>query len=268
MDILTHALSGTAVATCAATYVGATPLRKAKIILIGTVGGAFPDIDAISMWSRFDSIFGRLFDLSHTGKVIYGSKFWYSHHAFFHSIIASILFGILLVSSIFLFQKVFSKKQIVLPSLCKSHLVYLAVFILAAWAHLAGDLPTPSSVWGGIALFWPSVDYVGGSGKIWWWNNYDIFLLIVGSIIINLTIPAIFKKVREKSRLFTTTILSITLALILIQVNTRQFDYAYEGNTSKYAEMELNSKKEQQRILGKHLYRYMEHFDGMLKFYF
>ncbi len=144
----------------------------------------------------------------------------------------------------------------------------LAVFILAAWAHLAGDLPTPSSVWGGIAMFWPSVDYVGGSGKIWWWNNYDIFLLIVGSIIINLTIPAIFKKVREKARLFTTTILSITLILILIQVNTRQFDYAYKGNTSKYAEMELNSKKEQQRILGKHLYRYMERFDGMLKFYF
>ena len=268
MDILTHALSGTAIATCAATYVNAGSFRKIKIIFIGTIGGIFPDIDAISMWSRFDATLGHLFDLSHTGRVIYGSKFWYSHHAFFHSIMASVLFGILLVLSIFLLQKISSNKKISLSAFAKNHLIYLVVFVLGVWAHLVGDLPTPSSVWGGIGLFWPSTDYIGGSGKIWWWNNYDIFLLIVGSIIINLTVPAISKKIREKSGIFTTTILAITLAFILIQVNSRQFDYAYKGSTSKYAEMELNSKKEQQRILGKYLYHYMERFDSLLKFYF
>jgi hypothetical protein len=37
------------------------------------------------------SSFGQWFNLSHSGRVIYGEKFWYSHHAFFHSIVASLL---------------------------------------------------------------------------------------------------------------------------------------------------------------------------------
>ncbi|GHS99442.1 hypothetical protein FACS189421_09900 [Bacteroidia bacterium] len=86
MDILTHICSGIAGATVIAAFVYKHPVKRLKVLAAGAIGGAFPDIDTISMWSRFDSTFGRLLGLSHTGKVIYGEKYWYSHHAFFHSI--------------------------------------------------------------------------------------------------------------------------------------------------------------------------------------
>lgn len=268
MDILTHAISGTAVATCAASFVQTSPSRKAKILLAGTLGGMFPDIDAISMWSRFDATIGKLFGLSHTGKAIYSAKFWYSHHAFFHSLLASILFGILFVLIAYSIHKLISKKQLSVTNYGKSHLIYFIVFVLGFWSHLAGDLPTPSSSWGGVAMFFPSSNYVGGSGKIWWWNNYDIFLLILGCIILNLSIPSLFKAIRNKSKIFTSAILAITLGFILIQVNSREYNYAYDESRAKYAEMEQNSKKEQERILGQRLYQYMEKFDGILKIHF
>lgn len=268
MDILTHALSGTAVATCAMNYVPSTFARKFKIVLAGTIGGAFPDLDAVSMWSRFDSTFGKIFGLEYSGKVIYGSKLWYSHHAFFHSVVASVVFGVLLLLSIYPLKTFRNKDPLSFLSFSKSHLIYPLVFIFGFWAHLAGDIPTPASVWSGIDLFWPSKSYVGGYGKIWWWNNYDIFLIIVCCIILNLIVPVLFRYIRKNVRLFTASVLIVGLSLILLQVNTRQYNYAYTGNTSKYAEFEQNSKREQQRILGKRLYRYMERFDGILKFYF
>lgn len=268
MDILTHAISGTAVATCVATYVRATSLDKAKILAIGTLGGCWPDIDAVSMWSKFDVTFGQWFDLPVTGRIIYGSKFWYSHHAFFHSLLGSLFFGLLVVFIIYLIRKLFVKSELSVAFFIKSYIVYFSAFVLGYWAHIAGDLPTPSSVWGGVALFWPSADYVGGVGKIWWWNNYDIFLLILFSIIINLTVPSIFRYVRDKAKVYTSFVLIITLIYISIQINTRQYDYAYTGNTTQYARMEKESKEEQKRILGDKLYRYIAWFDTKLPFNF
>lgn len=251
MDILTHALSGTAIATCAASIYPATFLRKFKVIAAGMLGGIFPDFDAISMWSGFDRTFGKVFNLEYSGKIIYGSKFRYSHHAFFHSIFASVLFGFLFISLVYLFHIFFSDKKIILKEFCKNNSLYLIVFILGYWAHLAGDFPTPASVWNGIDLFWPSANYIGGYGKIWWWNNYDIFLLVVGCVIINLVIPFLIKAIRKKSGIFSVCVLVLTLSLILVQINTRQYNYAYSGNTTKYTDYEQNSKQEQQRILGK-----------------
>ncbi|MBK5722545.1 metal-dependent hydrolase [Dysgonomonas sp. Marseille-P4677] len=268
MDILTHALSGMAVATCAVTFTKGKALRKAKVIFTGALGGLLPDIDAVSMWSRFDSTFGALFNLSDTGRVIYGSKFWYSHHAFFHSLLASVLIGALIILLVYMFRHISSKKKLSFSSFIQNHFIYFVVFVLGYWAHLAGDLPTPSSVWGGIAFLWPSDDYIGGSGNIWWWNNYDIFLLIFCCIVINLIMPTISKRIRANKKVFTSVVLFVTLVLILVQVNTRQYDYAYKGNTTKYAEMEQNSKKEQERILGKKLYRLMDRFDRSMKFHF
>ncbi|GAB6121761.1 metal-dependent hydrolase [Dysgonomonas termitidis] len=268
MDILTHALSGAAVATSASTFVKTTPLRKVKIILTGTLGGMLPDIDAISMWPRFDATFGKLFGLADTGKIIYSNKFWYSHHAFFHSLTASILLGILLILSMFLIRKLSKKSDLHIIDFTRSHIIYFVVFVLGIWAHLAGDLPTPASAWGGIALWWPSENYTGGYGKIWWWNNYDIFLLITCCTIANLTIP-MFRTLRDNAKAITTTILSFTIIFILIQINTRQYGYAYTKSTATtYAEMEQNSKKEQQRILGKRLYKIMDRFDRTLRIYF
>lgn len=270
MDILTHAISGTAVATTAATFVKVKPLGRAKILLAGTLGGVFPDIDAVSMWSRFNGTFGKIFGLSHSGREIYGMKLWYSHHAFFHSLLASILFGLLLLGIIYLIKK--RKKNRIsnslTPSFLSSHIIYFVAFVLGYWAHLVGDLPTPASVWGGIAFLWPSQEYIGGYGKIWWWNNYDIFLLILSSIALILLVPLLSKYIRSRAKIFSVLILSITLSLTVIQINTREFDYAYENNTTRYAEMEQNSKKEQERILGKRLYGYMMWFDSKMKFHF
>lgn len=268
MDILTHAISGTAVATCVAAYVSTTPLRKAKILVAGTLGGCWPDIDALSMWSKFDATIGQWFDLPAAGRVIYGSKSWYSHHAFFHSLLGSLFFGLLLILAVYFIRRLSGNNKLPIKDFIRNHIVYFIAFVFGYWAHIAGDLPTPSSVWGGVALFWPSVDYIGGSGKIWWWNNYDILLLILLCIIINLTIPSISRYIHDKAKIFSSIVLIATLILISIQVNTRQYNYSYTGNTSRYTEMENNSKQEQKRILGNRLYRYMDWIDSKLPFYF
>lgn len=267
MDILTHALSGTAVAVCSSSFVKTTIKKRAGILFVGTLGGVFPDLDAISMWSRFDFTIGQLFNLSHTGREIYGMKLWYSHHAFFHSLSASILFGFILVAFIYLFRKKKNEAKN-FHSFRQRYSIYFITFVLSYWAHLAGDLPTPSSVWGGIAFLWPAEEYIGGYGKIWWWNNYDIFLLILSYITITLVLPMLSKYIRSLRITFSILFFCITLNLILIQINNRQFNYAYIGNTSKYTEMELNSKKEQEQILGKRIYRYMSWLDQKLKFHF
>lgn len=265
MDILTHAISGTAMATCTSTFVKTTPLRRAKILLVGTLGGMLPDFDAISLWSQFDRTFGKLFHLSHKGKEIYSMKLWYSHHAFLHSFLASVFFGAILMAIMYL---LFFRKKTDIKSkqiFTRTHIIYFVTFVLGYWAHLAGDLPTPASAWGGIALWWPSDTYVGGLGKIWWWNNYDIFLLILTCIFIILMVPLLSKFLKKYARLFSVTILSITFCLIMIQINSRKYDYSTPG---QYAQKEQASQKEQERILGKRVYRVMVSFDSKLKFYF
>lgn len=96
MDILTHTLCGVAAGTVLAGFSRKSPKYKLSVIAVSGVGGALPDMDAISLWSKFDGTFGAIFQLNHSGKEIYTSKFWYSHHAFFHSVLAGILFSLLL----------------------------------------------------------------------------------------------------------------------------------------------------------------------------
>ncbi len=271
MDILTHAISGTAVAACVSTFLKrSSTSKKIKVLFIGTFGAVLPDIDAISMWSQFDSKIGALFNLPYSGREIYGMKLWYSHHAFFHSLLASLFFGTLLLLFIYLIRKVVRKrmKNQSVFSFLQDYGIYFIVFVLGYWAHLAGDLPTPASVWGGIAFAWPSSVYWGGYGKIWWWNNYDVFLLILLSVFLILLVPVLSKWIKKRKRTFSVSILAITLMLITIQINTREYNYAYTSDSSGYAQMEKNSKKEQERILGKRLYRSMDWFDSKLKIYF
>lgn len=133
-------------------------------------------------------------------------------------------------------------------SFIQANSIYFIVFVLGYWAHLEGDLPTPASVWGGIAFGCPFSVYWGGYGKIWWWNNYDIFLLVFLSIFLVLFVPVVSKWIKERAKLFSVSLLAITLMLITIQINTRQYNYAYTNDSSGYAQMEENSKKEQERI--------------------
>jgi hypothetical protein len=90
LDILSHSLSGLALGTVLASFAQG-PRRKLAILGIATFGGALPDLDAISMWSGFDRTFGSWFQLNQSGRFIYSAKFWYSHHAFFHSLLAPLL---------------------------------------------------------------------------------------------------------------------------------------------------------------------------------
>ncbi|MCL2651377.1 MAG: metal-dependent hydrolase [Candidatus Azobacteroides sp.] len=266
MDLLTHICSGIAGATVIAALTEKQPVKRGQILAAGAVGGAFPDIDAISMWSRFDAIFGRLFKLTHSGQVIYGEKFWYSHHAFFHSIAAALLFGIVFGLLAYSIYRIKHKTTISFSLYCKKNIFIGIAFIAGYVLHLLGDMPTPASMWGGVNLFWPNDNYIGGSGKIWWWNNYDIFLLIVLCIIINVILLYTLKRRIQKTMIILMS--ALTILLIVIQINTRKYDYAYDGHTSHYAEMERHSKEEQKYILGKPLYSAMEWLDRHLPFSF
>ncbi|MCL2598264.1 MAG: metal-dependent hydrolase [Paludibacter sp.] len=262
MDILTHVCSGIASATVIASFPKKASMRI-KILASGALGGAFPDVDAISMWSHFDSTFGRLFHLSHSGKVIYGAKFWYSHHAFFHSVAAALFFALIFgLLSYGIYKTVSRSGKETFSAYCKNHFLLAISFITGYLLHLFCDMPTPGSVWGGVDLFFPFAGYIGGSGKIWWWNNYDIFLLLVLCILINGALLFTLKQNIQQKAVIVVAVL--TLALAEIQINTRQYNYAYSGQANRYSEMEQQSKREQERILGKRIYSSIEWLDRHL----
>lgn len=256
MDILTHSLSGAAFGTVLSSYSGSGGKSRISIIMISGFGAAIPDIDAITLWSKFDSTIGNFFSLSHKGNEIYFAKFWYSHHGFFHSLLAGVLITLFFYSLIF-----FAKKQ---KAFSLSLMLLTAGFLGGFWIHLFEDIPTPGSVWGGVNLFWPSKFYVGGTGYIWWWNNYDLFLIILSIVSINLLIFAIERLIIIKSYKLTTLAFILGMALFIIQIKTRETDFNYKGFTSGYNELESKSKKIQKKILGNKVYNTMLGFDNLL----
>jgi len=266
MDILSHTLSGLAIATVIASFSKGGFKKKAGIMLLGTFAGALPDLDAISMWSKFDGSIGKVFNLQHSGGVIYGSKFWYSHHAALHSLTFAALLPLLyiLLSSLSkpttYFNNVVNK--------LKNSKVMILTFFLGFTIHLLEDMPTPASVWGGVNLLWPTSTYYGGFGKIWWWNNYDIFLIIFSVIVANLIVHAVNSLRKIHLKKITTIIFLSGFILCIVQMNTRGFDFSYSGNTSRYHEFEQRSKNIQKEILGNSLYEIMLKFDNSLNLHF
>ncbi len=262
MDIISHTLTGIAVGTVVATVSNGSWKRKGLIILAGGFGGALPDFDAISLWSKFDSTIGSAFNLEASGKQIYFGKFWYSHHAAFHSILAPI---ILILISIFvgsIFGKNFGISK-VKANVIKRKFSLLAFFFGFIF-HLLEDMPTPASVWGGVNLLFPSSNYVGGFGKIWWWNNYDLVLIIFGVIILNLLLNLI-PKISHQSRIKgTIAVFTFGLFLGLVQINTRTTDFSYTGHTSNYDKLEADSKLIQREILGEKLFKIMTEIDNKI----
>ncbi|PID90641.1 MAG: hypothetical protein CSA97_01900 [Bacteroidetes bacterium] len=267
MDILTHTVSSFALGTVVASYGEQSSWRRATILACSALAGAIPDIDAISLWSRFDATIGRFFHLSHSGREIYSAKFWYSHHAFMHSLLAALtvaLIVVVLAYSRTLFRDGVStwwrRGRVVLLSMC-----------LAFSVHLFEDMPTPSSTWGGVRLFFPFTTYIGGTGDIWWWNNYDIFLIALGVSLINLSLlflVKLFRSRRFKLFRFTLSLFLFAFALGFYQVKMRPYDFAYSGHTSKYQQYEEQSKAVQRKILGERLYSVMDWFDRKLPIYF
>ena len=267
MDIICHTLTGTAVGTVVTSFSKKNIKYKLSIILLGTLGGALPDFDAISLWSKFDTIIGSFIPLNNSGKQIYFGKFWYSHHAALHSFTVAFFIPLVYVfinsildnKSLNFLYKNYKLKL-------KSNCLKILSFSFGFTFHLLEDMPTPHSVWGGVRFLFPYKKYFGGFGKIWWWNNYDLFLIIILCIALNLIVLLIpFLKLKK---LTTSTIFILCSILFIYQINTRKFDFNYTGHTRNYSTYEKKSKELQRDILGEKLYTILNKFDNSINLNF
>ena len=270
MDILTHALSGIAAGTAVSCFSSQKYTRTLLIAAMSGFAGVLPDLDAISLWSKFDSTIGSFFNLAASGKTIYSAHYWYSHHGFMHSVLAGIFFALLMGFSHYMicFKHKSFKAPDMIAYLGRYRLVF-AGFLLGYYTHLLGDIPTPASSWGGVNLFWPSKTYIGGTGHIWWWNNYDIFIIVLSMITANTILLLSQKRIGMRLCKRAASVIAVAgFALVLSQIASRTNSYAYSGHTPRYAEMEAQSKEEQKRILGDKVFGIMEVLDKHLKIYF
>jgi inner membrane protein len=261
MDIITHTLSGIAVATGVVGLSGKPWNKKILVICCGAVGALLPDMDAVTRWPGFDATIGRWLDLPQSGRAIYFANFWYSHHNFCHSLAAGVLFTLLLGIVVHRVQKLSVGKR-GRPTFLKSSWIYLSVFFLGFCMHLLGDIPTPDSTWKGIKLFWPLATPVGGSGHIWWWNNYDIFILLLAGCGINSIIIFLNSRFKHRILSFMPILLCIfVFGVAVFQITHRPIRFAGPGSASTHAEKERQSLAIQKEILGKALYHYMVAMD-------
>lgn len=251
MDILSHALSGVAVGTIFLGIPSLNKRTKAGLLVVGGLGAVLPDTDALSLWSKFDATMGSFFGLTHSGKDIYSAKFWYSHHGIMHS-----LFACLLLAGLFAFLL-----RRFHPSVKSgmSHPILVLMFCLGFLLHLLEDMITPGGSWHGIHLLWPMDRFSGGYGYVWWWNNYDLFLIVLGIILINGIMAMGALAFRKNIRgLYLITFL-MGLLLFVHQVKSRNLNFNDSGLT--FSAHEKLSKGKQQQILGPTIYRWMDRFD-------
>jgi inner membrane protein len=269
MDILTHIVSGLASGTVISSFSHKGTGYKVAILFTAAFGAALPDLDAISLWSGFDSTFGKLLRLNHSGKEIYFARYWYSHHGFLHSLFAGILITFILGTIILLIRKRGSRpaSRNFIHSLNRQSLL-LSGFLIAYTIHLLEDMPTPACTWGGVNFFWPLKAYTGGTGSVWWWNNYDIFLIACGIVILNTLVLTAGKIIRIRVWKITLPVFIAGFVLIVLQIRTRNYDFNYTGFTPRYNEFEMKSKEIQKEILGEKLYRIMDNLDNKIPFHF
>lgn len=242
MDIISHTLCAISVGSLLATYKCNSWKQKLLVISASAIGGIIPDIDVISLWSGFDGSFGKMFSLSASGKDIYNDTLWYSHHGFMHSLCAIAIFtGVFVL----IMKWIWNEK----PSR------WIACSFAAGYfVHLLGDMITPGGPWAGIRLFFPFSAYVGGTGTVWWWNNYDIFLCVCLMTILGVCFNFICKKTGKKIILPIFIIISIT---IIGLVCTKNGDF----NQGNYANNEKRSKEIQKELLPTPIYNMMTTFD-------
>jgi inner membrane protein len=264
MDIITHTLSGVAVSTVVASISKKKIWEKGLILLCGGVGGILPDIDAMSLWSRFDHTIGKFFQLSHKGPDIYFSNYWYSHHNFTHSLMGGLIITFCFFSLFFFPVMLFSKEKYS-KNVFKYGGVYWIAMFFGYVMHLLGDLPTPACTWGGIKLLWPLTEPVGGTGQIWWWNNYDIFLITLGCCAINIGLIVFYHLMKKTYIKYTPVFICIvSFIAILHQIDQRNVSFAYSGYTKRWDEYEKKSLGIQKKILGEKMYNIMRRIDRKL----
>lgn len=267
MDILSHTFSGLAIG---ATAIHFTKVKGFKhnsfVVLICGLAAFFPDLDALSYWSGFDSSIGKWLNLKDSGFSIYHQKQWFSHHALFHSLLMAIIF----VTVFFLVRLMGAKGNKVKTEFYQNRVLYLAVFS-SYLIHLLEDMPTPDFVWGGVAFLFPSENYWGGKGYIWWWNNYDLFLIIFSVFVLNLSVRIISVYLSFKTKRLAGIFLLIGVSMYLRQMITRPYDFNYSGMKGHHAVWQKNegkSKEIQKEILGEKVYGIMEAIDNEIPFWF
>jgi len=261
MDILSHTLSGIAIGTVAASFVRTSKYsvkKKFLIVLSGALAGAIPDIDAISLWSGFDDFIGNPLGLSRSGREIYFGKLWYSHHGMFHSLFMGLLIPLLW----WLLGGIFSRNRLKLAPRIRDRWqrgkLGMLTFFIAYGIHCFEDMITPSGSWGGVRLLYPSAEYYGGWSKIWWWNNYDLFLIILSVILFNL-VCQLFKKHRKFLVSFS---IVIGVFLFALQIARRP------NLNSAWNKNELASKQLQKKFLGSNVFNMMKKFDNSMELNF
>jgi inner membrane protein len=268
MDIVTHTLSGIAISTVFASLSKKSLWKKGIILFCGSIGAAIPDIDVISLWSGFDSTIGKVLHLTKRGKDIYFGNYWYSHRHFSHSLVGGLTVTLFMLFLFYLLCVLFLRDKSV-SNFLKDKSVYFSTFLCAYFMHLLGDLPTPGCTWGGIKLFWPMTTPIGGTGQLWWWNNYDIFLIILFCCSTNIGVVVVYHVFHKKFiRYLPVVIFLCSFFAIFYQIDQRNFSFAYRGYTKKYDEYERKSLEIQREVLGEKMYDIMVEVDRRLTVYF
>lgn len=266
MDILTHTISGMAAGALVAGFTKKKPAAQVGIVALSGLGGALPDLDAISLWSDFDATFGRFFDLALPGREIYSGRLWYSHHGFLHSIAAAVLVAVIFAVIGRLFQTrrgIGGSSNSLHDSL---HRLFPALigFVSGFVLHLTEDMLTPAASWGGVRLLWPLKTYIGGTGDIWWWNNYDLFLIATGTLAACFSVLVLMRWTRRHLRPVLLGLFLLGCVLFTVQVAARDTNYAYTAHTARSRDLETESKREQREILGEELYAAMSWLDDRI----
>jgi inner membrane protein len=261
MDIFTHTLSGMAAATAVAAISGRSLKDRFLMICCGAAGAMLPDLDAVTHWPDFDAVIGKTLDLSRTGRNIYYGHNWYSHHNFMHSLAAAAIFTLAGALLGYLYCRRYSGGRSA-SDFIRSTSGFLLSFFFGYLMHLLGDLPTPDAAWNGIRLFWPLSPFVGGFGYIWWWNNYDIFLIFLAGGTLNAALIVVNRFL--KKRLLRPVPALIFLCMIcaaLFQITHRPASFTSAGNPTGHADKEHQSLAIQNDILGERLYGIMNAMD-------
>ncbi|MFZ9956717.1 MAG: metal-dependent hydrolase [Flavobacteriales bacterium] len=266
MDLLSHILSGVALSTVIVSFAKTSKKNKAAIIFFGALGGGFPDFDVLSHWRGFDRNFGKFFALDLPGFQIYHSHRWYAHHGFLHSLLGGALIASTLGIIIYLLRK---KERTFIDSAIENRYIMLS-FFLGFCAHLVEDMPTPAYAWGGVNFLFPSNEYWGGTVEIWWWNNYDMFLIILSVILLNTIVLIAHSYKKFNVKIICSSVLSLGLSLYLYQMKTLDFDFNYQKaeHSKVFKEYEQKSKDIQKEILGENMYEVMRSFDESLPIWF
>lgn len=258
MDIASHTVSGLAAASALLPLVIRKRWHAPFILLSGALGGAWPDLDAISQWGGYDSTIGKWFGLELSGRDIYFNNLWYSHHGVTHS-----LFGMVCFTGLFLLimRACMPKRK------RRWNWAFALPFALAYFMHLLEDMPTPGSVWEGIMLWFPFRPWVGGTGDIFWWNNYDIFLLFAGCFVVNVCIAVVGTWVpRFKRWRLTLVVFGAMLVWSSAQVQRRNFNFDYvEYNRMDYRMKHWYSLEIQRQMLGESGFERMQAFDDWFR---